>query len=197
MNRKMILLSLMLLISVPLFCGGLFSKSKGKIKSDTPGVTMNLEGPWWSEAKIGPEAKAIEVKTGNYKAKKLIRTLSRQVKKQGAEETLKETARIVSNGPWGKLSKIKVEKNKTTTLKFSGPLTFVPDVKISKPSSKAPNRGRIVSIGLKLIGEYGEEYNARVVKLNASGKPAGVAAPKLQIFDKSGAELANGKFAFG
>ena len=197
MNRRRILLSVMLLASLPLFCGGLFSKSKGKIKSDTPGVTMNLEGPWWSKAKLGPEAKAIEVKTGNYKARKLTRTLTRQAKKEGAEDTTKETWRITSIGPWGKLSKIKVQKNKTTTLKFSGPVIFAPDVKISKPSSKARDQRRIVSIGLKLIGEYGEEYNARVVKLNASGKSTGVAAPMLKIFDKSGKELANGKFAFG
>ncbi len=54
-----------------------------------------------------------------------------------------------------------------------------------------------VSIGLKLVGEYGEEYGVRATMIDGQGKLRQTKEVKLKIFDESGKELANGKFAFG
>lgn len=180
----------MLVVSTPVFCGVAFSKSVGELKSDTAGVILNLEGPWWSKASIGPEAKATELKAGVYKPKYLSRVLVK--KGEGKEkETKAEPAWLLhSYGPWGKLSRIKVEKGKTNILKFSGPVLIKID------TMTIPSRGntavRIVSIGMKLVGEYGEVYSSIVRK----GKQT-VDAPSFKIFAEDGKELATGKFEYG
>ncbi len=190
--KKLFLISLFVLTLLPLAGGFFFASKVGKIKTDTDGVTLQLDGAWWSKITVGPEAKAIEAKKGTYRPRRLYRKLERKVvDDQGNEKG--EIWRIYSFGPWGKLAKINVEKDKTTELKFSGPLTIEPTVRIPRKSV-----GRfVVTMGLKLVGEYGEEYSVRVAATDAKGKSRSVKEPKLKIFDESGKELANGKFAFG
>ncbi|MCD6395528.1 MAG: hypothetical protein J7M40_18750, partial [Planctomycetes bacterium] len=86
-----------------------------------------------------------------------------------------------------------IKEDETTELKFGGPLTVKPTVSIPRKSG-----GRLtVTVGLKVVGEYGEEYGVRVSMTDENGKRRSVKEPKLRIFDETGKELANGKFAFG
>ncbi len=190
--KKLFLIGLFVLTLLPL-AGGFFSTRKvGKIKTDTDGVTLRLDGAWWSRITVGPEAKAIEAKKGTYRPRRLYRRLERKVVDEKGNEK-GEKWQIYSFGPWGKLAKITVKEDETTELKFSGALTIKPTVKLPRKS-----RGRlIVTIGLKLVGEYGEEYSVRVAATDAKGKSRSLKELKLKIFDESGKELANGKFAFG
>ncbi len=190
---KKALLVIVILLVVPAVASGfLFSKKVGKIKADTEGVTLQLDGPWWSKIVVGPQVKAIEAKQGTYRPRRLCRKLERKVADEKGNEK-GETWRIYSFGPWGKLGKVTVKKDKTTELKFGGPLTIKPTV---KPGRKSGGR-LIVSMGLKLVGEYGEEYSVRVTMTDEKGKSRSLKEPKLRIFDETGKELANGKFAFG
>ncbi len=180
----------MLVVSVPVFCGVAFSKSVGELKSDTAGVSVSLKGSWWSKTSIGPEAKATELKAGVYKPVRLSRVLVK--KGEGKEKKTKaEPAWILhSYGPWGKLSRIKVEKGKTNVLKFGGPVVIKIDTRTIP--TRGNMAGRIVSIGMKLVGEYGEVYSSFVRK----GKQI-VDAPSFKIFAEDGKELATGKFKYG
>ncbi len=190
--KKLFLIGLFVLTLLPLAGGFFFTRKVGKIKTDTDGVTLHLDGAWWSRITVGPEAKAIEAKKGTYRPRRLYRNLERKVVDEKGNEK-DETWRIYSFGPWGKLAKITVKKDETTELKFSGPLTIEPTVKIPRKSG-----GRlIVTMGLKLVGEYGEEYSVRATTTDEKGKSRSLKEPKLRIFDESGKELANGKFAFG
>ncbi len=190
--KKTLSISICLLLLLPLAGGFFFTRKVGKIKTDTEGVTLHLDGSWWSRITVGPEAKAVEAKKGTYRPRRLYRKLERKVVDDRGNEK-SEKWQIYSFGPWGKLAKIAVKKDETTELKFSGPLTIEPTVKLPRKSG-----GRlIVTVGLKLVGEYGEEYSVRATTTDEKGKSRSLKEPKLKIFDETGKELANGKFAFG
>ena len=183
---------LLLLLLLPLAGRFLLTSEFGKIKTDTEGVTLHLEGSWWSSIAVGPQVKAIEAKKGTYRPRRLYRKLERKVvDDEGNEKT--EIWQVYSHGPWGKLGKVTVKKDETTEVKFGGPLTVKPTVTIPSKSG-----GRLtVSVGLKLVGEHGEEYSVRATTTDEKGKSRSLKEPKLRIFDETGRELANGKFAFG
>lgn len=190
--KKVFLIGLFVLTLLPLAGGCFFTSKVGKIKTDTDGVTLHLEGSWWSRITVGPEAKAIEAKEGTYRPRRLYRKLERKVvDDEGNEKT--EIWQVSSFGPWGKLGKITVKEDETTELKFGGPLIVKPTVELPRKSG-----GRlIVTVGLKLVGEHGEEYSVRATTTDEKGKSRSLKELKLRIFDETGKELANGKFAFG
>ena len=175
--KKVFLLGLFMLTLLPLAGSCFFTRKVGKIKTDTDGVTLQLDGSWWSRITVGPEAKAVEAKKGTYRPRRLCRKLEGKVADEKGNEK-GETWRIYSFGPWGKLAKINVEKDETTELKFGGPLTVKPTVSLPRKSG-----GRlIVTMGLKLVGEYGEEYSVRATTTDEKGKSRSLKEPKLKIF---------------
>ena len=187
---KRLLVSLMLVGLAPVLCGFIFSKSVGKLNSDTGGVSMKLEGPWWSKVDIGPEAKGKELNSGVSQPKNLTRVLVRKSAGKEPGTQVNETCRLNSYGPWGKLSKIKVEKDKTTVLKFGGPVSIKTDANLF-PTRGNPS-GKVVSVGMKIVGEYGEVYSGYVFKGGKLLKP-----PSFKILAEDGKELASGKFEYG
>ena len=190
---KKALAIIVFLLFVPAVAAGFFFTRKvGKIKTVPEGVTLQVDGPWWSRITVGPQVKAIEAKKGTYRARRLYRELERKVAGVGGAEKT-ERWQISSRGPWGKLGKIAVKEDETTELKFGGPLTVKPIVSIPSKSG-----GRLtVTVGLKVVGEYGEQYGVRATMTDENGRNRSVREPKLKIFDETGKELANGKFAFG
>ena len=190
--KRILSISICSLLLLSLAGGFFFTRKVGKIKTDTEGVSLHLEGSWWSRITVGPQVKAVEAKKGTYRPRRLYRKLERKVADEKGNEK-GEKWRIYSFGPWGKLAKITVKEDETTELKFGGPLTVKPTVRLGRKSG-----GRlIVTIGLKLVGEYGEEYSVRATATDEKGKSRSLKGPKLRIFDETGKELANGKFAFG
>ena len=87
--------------------------------------------------------------------------------------------RLDSYGPWGELSKINVENNKTTVLKMGPPFIIKPA--IHKNSTK------IITIDFTITGQAGEQY-----RINRSAP-----VPKIKIIDEQGNTLASGSFGFG
>lgn len=190
--KKALVIIVFLLVVPAIAAGFFFTRKVGKIKTDTEGVTLQLEGSWWSKITVGPQVKAIAAKKGTYRPRGLTRKLERKVAADEGNEK-SERWQIYSRGPWGKLGKITVKKDETTELKFGGPLTVKPTVKLPRKSGGQ----LIVTIGLKLVGEHGEEYSVRATTTDEKGKSRSLKELKLRIFDETGKELANGKFAFG
>jgi hypothetical protein len=78
---------------------------------------------------------------------------------------------------------IKVRKDETTIVKVGEPFTIKTD---------ARRAGRIISIGLSIVGRAGEKYFPRPMK---KGKV--VPRPKFEIIDEAGNILDSGQFEYG
>jgi len=83
----------------------------------------------------------------------------------------------------GKLQTITVREGETLALKVGPPLAVKTDITQSRD---------IVSIGLSLAGQAGEEYTADAKKNGTTVPP-----PKLRILDEAGKVLASGAFQYG
>jgi hypothetical protein len=90
---------------------------------------------------------------------------------------------ILSQGPWGELSKIKVKNNQTAILRLGPPLKIIP---------KIQKRNSVVEIQYDIVGHAGERYEKFVRKNNRA-----VARASLKIVDEAGNVLESGKFKFG
>jgi hypothetical protein len=85
---------------------------------------------------------------------------------------------LVSYGPWGDLSRIKIKNNQTLKLEVGPPLVIKPLLS---------NRSGIVTIGFAVVGQAGEHYQI----------PRGKTNPSVKIMDENGNTLASGNFAYG
>ncbi len=85
---------------------------------------------------------------------------------------------LVSYGPWGDLSRIKIKNNQTLKLEVGQPLIIKPLIS---------NRSGIVTVGFAVVGQAGEQYQIPRTKTN----------PKVKIVDENGKNLASGSFAYG
>jgi len=153
-----------------------YSQGKGQIKIDAGGAeaTLRVNRGWFSDrALIKSKDGPVMMQARTYRPQRL----SISTKEDG------NTWLLYSSGPWGKLSKIRVENNSTTVLELGQPLLIKPS--ISKSSS-------LVSIGLSIIGRAGVCYYAAITK---NGKR--LAPPKLKIVDEAGNVLASGRFEYG
>lgn len=172
MKRRDIWISIAIIIAAFL-AFHFYTRQEGQIKIDTKGVEMQLRSGLFSKIRITSGAEPVTVNARVYKP----RSISIATKQNG------DTWRLNSFGPWGKLAKIRVKNNETTVLKLGPPFTIKPRV---------AQRGTLVSVGLSIIGQAGEDYGIRVVK-NGRRLPA----PKVKIVDEAGKTLASGKFAYG
>jgi hypothetical protein len=151
------------------------SSGKGQIKIDAGGAAAKLQlaGGLFSKATISSGAEPAKVSVRAHRPVQLSLSM-----KQGGD-----TWQIDSRGPWGKLSKISVNKNDTTVLKLGPPFLIKPGVRKS---------GSNVSIDFAIIGQASEQYQSVIRKNNRS-----VPAPKAKIIDETGNVLASGKFEYG
>jgi len=94
-----------------------------------------------------------------------------------------KTWHIESNGPWGRMSTIKVKNGDTAVLELGPPFTIKPKVR---------NLGPGVAIDLRILGRAGEQYHNVIMQ---NGKRT--AAPKLEIVDEKGNVLTTGRFEYG
>ncbi|MCD6392130.1 MAG: hypothetical protein J7M40_01345, partial [Planctomycetes bacterium] len=100
--KKALAIIVFLLVVPAVAAGFFFTRKIGKIKTDTEGVTLQLDGSWWSRITVGPHVKAIAAKKGTYRARRLYRRLERKVAADAGNEKT-EKWQIYSFGPWGKL----------------------------------------------------------------------------------------------
>lgn len=172
MKQRDILISLGVIVIA--LCVILFLRpGKGYIALETPGVELELHGGLFTNMVLRSESKQNEVAARVYTPK-----LLRLTGKENGDAWLLE-----SSGPWGNLSRIKVTKAQTTTVKLGPPLLIKPEARYSNGQ---------VSVEWSIIGQAGEKYRNVVLK-NGSRSPE----PKVKIFDQDGKVLVEDKFAYG
>jgi len=172
MKRRDIWISVAI-IAVAALAFYFFSQQEGYIRIDGSGAELQLASGLFSTTTIASGLKPVAVRARAYRPERLSITM----KDNG------NTWRIDSRGPWGKLSKIKVEKDETTVLKLGSPLLIKPEIHQSSS---------LVSVDFSIIGQAGERYSASIAK---NGRR--LAAPGLKIVDEAGKVLASGKFEYG
>jgi len=152
-----------------------YSRGQGRIKIDAGGAvaTLQLHSGWFGKATISSEAEPTTVNSRIQRPEHLSLLMKQD----------SNTWRIDSRGPWGKLSKIKVNSNDTTVLKLGPPFFIKPKVRKS---------GSNVSIDFAIIGQASEQYQNFARKNNRA-----VPAAKANIVDETGKIIASGKFEYG
>jgi hypothetical protein len=170
MKKKDIWISLVIIaasVSIIYF----YTQGKGCIEIDTGGAnaTLELRNNLFGKATISSGAGTTEVRAIPHRPK-----LLRITGMQGGP-----AFRLESYGPWGKLSKINVENNKTMVLRMGPPFIIKPAVHNSGSRTR--------TIDFTITGQAGEQY-----RINRSAP-----VPKIKIFDEQGNTLASGNFGFG
>jgi hypothetical protein len=151
-------------------------RGKGAVVIETPGAELVLKNGWLASTVVTNKAGPVPAQAGIYHP---ARASIRLTKEGQAQWWLLSSTR----GPWGKLSAVRVDKGQTTSLRFGPPITLRADVQQS---------GKMVSVGLVLIGQAGEQWSPSVLTAEGPTAPPGV-----RIVDESGKTLAEGQFAYG
>lgn len=94
-----------------------------------------------------------------------------------------ETWQMSSRGPWGQLSRIKIDRGRTTAIELGPPLLVKPEVEI---------HGRQVSVSPGIFGRSGEKYTNLICKNDRRVK-----APEVRIIDEAGTVLSSGPAGYG
>lgn len=173
MKKKDIWISLAIIAACFLLLFNSF-RQKGFVKIDAGGAKaeLSLKGNWFNRALIS-DSNPREVRRVTNKPVKL------SISKQHDSHTWK----IVSNGPWGNLSRIKIENNQTTTIRLGPPFTIRP---------KARKNGNAYSIEFNVIGQAGEHYQKYATRDSKR-----ISVPKLTIVDEQENVLHKGQFQYG
>ncbi len=147
-----------------------YSRGKGSIKIDAGSAIAELQirSNWFSNTKITSAAGPTAVSAQVHRPRRLSISTG-----QGSS-----AVRLNSVGPWGDLSRIKVQNDTLTSLEFGPPLLIEPNVQ---------RDGSRVSIGLSIIGQAGEHYQ------HVRRGPG----PQVRIVDETGKVLSKGRFAYG
>lgn len=96
---------------------------------------------------------------------------------------------IKCTGPFGNVASIQVQEGATSTIDAGPPFTLKPIVYAATNSPQ----GKVVPIGLAIIGKAGEQYAANSLRKGMSIVPP----PQFQILDETGKVLAQGAFEYG
>lgn len=152
-----------------------YTQGKGYIEIDTGGVdaTLQLRNSFLGHVTVHSGVEPAEARAIIHRP----RHLKMEIKRDG------HNYQIDSDGPWGSLSKINLNKNKTTLLRFGPPFVIKPDVH---------NKGNHISIDFSILGQAGEQYRKYALKNNRR-----ISGAKLKIIDEEGNVLENGKFRYG
>lgn len=150
-----------------------FSQGTGNLAVDANGAELRLRGGLFAGVTVQSGSQPSKIPAKVYTPTRL-----RLTRKANGD-----TWRIDSQGPWGKLARIKVQEDQTTTVKLGPPLLLRPRVTVG---------GGLVQVEYSIFGQAGERYVNRVTRNNGLA-----AAPRVQIVDPNGKVLAAGQFAYG
>jgi hypothetical protein len=151
-------------------------RGKGTIVVESQGGEIILKDGWFGSTVVTSKLGSVPAQAGIYHPSRA----SIRFAKEGQDQWWLLSS---AGGPWGKLSTVRVDKGQTTSLRFGPPITLHADIRRS---------GRMISVGLVLIGQSGEQWSPRVVTSGGMAPP-----PKVAIVDESGKTLAEGQFTFG
>lgn len=176
---------LSLLVTVLVCLGAAFTvqsatKPTGTLKVDTPGVLLELKID--GKAVPVPNGKEVPLPADTYKPAQIT------CGAQAPGKTKPEVWTIKSTGPFGKVATIEVTEGKLTTLEAGPPLVLKATVRKANAAG-----GKVVSVGLAILGKAGESYNASTIMKGLTKVPP----PEIQIRDEKGGVLAQGKFEYG
>lgn len=96
---------------------------------------------------------------------------------------------ITSRGPFGRLAEIEIKDGATTPIDAGPP--FVLNATVSKAQSTP--EGKVVRIGLQVLGRMGEVYAPNTLRKGRTVAPA----PQWEVLDERGTSLAKGDFEYG
>ncbi|MBN2589606.1 MAG: hypothetical protein JXA96_07080 [Sedimentisphaerales bacterium] len=173
MKKKDILISLAIIVA----CLGLFliysftnSLVHGYIEIDSGGASakLMLHGSLFTQDFEISENEPVLINT------RVTKPMSLTISKTQDSNSLQ----LVSYGPWGDLSRIKIKNNETLSLKVGPPLIIKPTISNYKGT---------VRMGFSVVGQAGEQYQIPRTKTN----------PKVKIMDENGNIIASGNFAYG
>jgi hypothetical protein len=131
-----------------------------------------------------PSGKEISMAAGSYVPAGLTAQVVGAAGKKGAE-----IWSIKSIGPFGKLQKIDIVEGATSEIDAGPPLT----VKTVVYKAQSTPQGKVVPVGLVILGKAGEQYAANTLKKGLSL----ASPPQVQILDEKGTVLAQGNFEYG
>lgn len=172
MKRRDVLVSAAI-IAVALGSTFVLARSKGHIAFSTPGAQLQLRYLVARTMTLTASAQPIEVPARTYTPRWLRITAN----KDG------QTWQMTCQGPWDRISRIKVEPGETTPVKCGAPFRIVPETTIG------PGQ---VNVDFLIVGQGGEWYSQVITK---NGNRA--SAPRVEILDEQGGILASGQFAYG
>jgi hypothetical protein len=151
----------------------LFAHQEGYIAVNTPGVVLQLQSGFMHrtilQSESGPKAVSARACTPT----------SLELRWKRGDDTWQ----MWSQGPWGQLSRIKVDRGRTTTIELGPPLLVKPEVAIY---------GRQVDVGLGIFGRSGEKYTNLICKNDRR-----IQAPEIKIINEAGSVLMADKFQYG
>lgn len=96
---------------------------------------------------------------------------------------------ITSSGPFGKLAAIEIKDGATTPIDAGPPLTLTATVAKAQDTPQ----GKVVRIGLQVLGRMGEVYAPSTLRKGQTVAPA----PQCEVLDEKGTSLAKGNFEYG
>jgi hypothetical protein len=168
MKKKDIWISVTI-IGVALLATCIYSQRQGYVQLDTNGARaeLRLRSGWFGRVAVKSDTEPTAVKARSYRPQSLRITSTANARRRS----------VRASGPWGKLNTVNVKNNETTVLKVGPPFLVKPRVH---------RRGSRVTVGVAILGQAGEHYNARQFS-----------APSLRIVDKAGNVLAAGKLQYG
>jgi hypothetical protein len=151
------------------------AESKSHIAFSTPGAQLQLCYLLIKTMTLTSSPEPIEIPARTYAPRRLTIT----AKQDG------QTWQMLSQGPWGEMSRIKAQPGATTAVKCGGPFKVVPKPSVSRGVG-------VVNVDFAILGQGGEQYSKIVTK---NGQRA--SAPRVKILDEQGKILASGQFAYG
>ena len=131
-----------------------------------------------------PSGKEISLVAGSY----VPASLTVQVLDAAGKEKT-EVWSIKSTGSFGKIAKIEVKEGATSEIDAGPPLS----VKTIVGKTQVTPQGKVVPVGLMILGKAGEAYAANTLKKGLTLAPP----PQVQILDEKGTVLAQGNFEYG
>jgi len=96
---------------------------------------------------------------------------------------------LTSRGPFGKLAKVEIKDGETTAIEAGPPLVL----KVAVAKAQSTPQGKVVRIGLQVLGRMGEVYAPNTLRQGRTVAPA----PQLEVLDEKGTSLAKGNFEYG
>jgi len=151
----------------------LLAQQEGYVDIETPGAVLQLNSVFGRVRTLRSESGATAIPARAYKPTAL------ELRWQQGDDTWQ----MWSRGPWGQLSRIKVERRRTTAIELGPPLLVKPEVGIY---------GRQVTVGLGIFGRSGEKYTNLICKNDRRIK-----VPQMKIINEAGTVLDSGPCKYG